>query len=62
MFETLKVQSEIIFSFFFCRKKKETKKTHHESQLQIFFSHKSTHFLAKKFAVRAFRGRQPHVL
>jgi hypothetical protein len=49
-------------SFFFCRKKKETKKTHHESQLQIFFSHKPSHFLAEKFAVRSFRGRQPHAL
>ncbi|HRG38491.1 MAG TPA: hypothetical protein PK289_08165, partial [Bacteroidia bacterium] len=47
---------------FCCRQKKETKKTHHENQLQIFFSHKLTHYLAEKFAVRSFRGRQPHTL
>jgi hypothetical protein len=69
---TLTFPNEIVFEtltsslegsvFFISRKKKETKKTHHESQLQIFFSHKPSHFLAEKFAVRAFRGRQPHVL
>src|ERR1035437_5784078 len=49
------------FTFFFCRKKKVTKKSHHKNQPQVFvLPTKTLRHISTKLVVRTFCGRQPH--